>query len=101
MTMPSGTVRLGVLTDGDDVPYWMASALREVQERGLAEVVLIVERASAAPPAPQGTRMGRWWKNRKLLAFALAERLDRRRGPAAPAAASRRDIAPRAARLEV
>ncbi|HET9603739.1 MAG TPA: hypothetical protein VFO96_05575 [Gemmatimonadales bacterium] len=101
MTMPSGTVRLGVLTDGDDVPYWMASALREVQERGLAEVVLIVERASAAPPAPQGTRMGRWWKNRKLLAFALAERLDRRRGPAAPAAASLRDIAPRAARLEV
>jgi hypothetical protein len=101
MTTPSATVRLGVLTDGDDVPYWLASALRDLQERGLADVVLIVQRVSATPGVPQGTRIGRWWKNRQLLAFALAERLDRRRAPASPAAESLRTIAPTASRLDV
>ena len=101
MTVPSRPVRLGLLTDGDDVPYWMASALRELQQRDLATVVLIVQRASAAPEAPQGSRLGRWWKNRRLLAFALAERMDRRRVPAGPAPESLRDIAPEAARLQV
>jgi folate-dependent phosphoribosylglycinamide formyltransferase PurN len=101
MTTPSATVRLGVLTDGDDVPYWLASALRELQERGLADVVLVVQRVSATPGVPQGTRIGRWWKNRQLLAFALAERLDRRRAPASPAAESLRTIAPTASRLDV
>lgn len=101
MTMPSGPVRLGLLTDGDDVPRWMASALRELQERGLATVVLIVQRAAAAPESPQRSRLGRWWKNRRLLAFALAERLDRRRAPAGAPPESLHEIAPDAARLVV
>lgn len=101
MTVPGGIVRLGLLTDGDEVPYWMASALREVQERGLAQVVLIAERTADTPAAPPGSRLGRWWKNRRLLGFALAERLDRRRGPSAPSPESLADIAPRAVRMQV
>lgn len=101
MTVPSGTLRLGLLTDGDEVPFWMASALRELQERGLVRVALIVERAPPAPNAPQGSRLGRWWKNRRLLAFALAERLDRRRAPAGPASESLRALAPDAACMTV
>ena len=47
MTDGTTPLRIGVLTDGDDIPAWLAAALVEVQARGIGRVELVVERAGA------------------------------------------------------
>lgn len=100
MTEPA-PLRIGVLTDGDEIPGWLGEALDEVSGRHLAEVVLVVERAPAEP-GPAVPRLERLWRNRAHLGFALLDRLDRRRVPK-PAGPrwTLSDIAPRAERIVV
>lgn len=94
-------VRIAILADGDCIPAWLGEALREVLNRGLGEIVLIVERSVPETPIVLPGRLRRWWQNRRLLAFALFERLDRRRAAPAPPEQSLRKIAPSAARIVV
>lgn len=102
MTPPAPPLRLGVLTDGDEIPEWLARSLSEVTERGIARVELIIERVE--PPssrvAEPPSRLSRWWRNRSQLAFALAGRLDRNRAQLPPPA-SLRSIAPDATWMQV
>lgn len=101
MTDGATPLRIGVLTDGDDIPAWLAAALVEVQARGIGRVELVVERAGAEGAAPGRGRIARWWANREVLGFALAQRLDRRRSPPAPDGGSLQALAPRARRMVV
>ena len=102
MTPPSPPLKLGVLTDGDAIPDWLAVALREVAERGIARVELVIEReiASSLPAAEPLSRLQRWWHNRSQLAFALAGRFDRKRAQLPPPA-SLRALAPEARWMKV
>ncbi len=77
-------LRLGLLVDGPEVPAWLGAALREVATRGIAEVVLVVEREPDPVPAVAPSRASRLWANRSKLAFALAQRLDARRAKLPP-----------------
>ncbi len=100
MSLPAGKLRLGLLTDGDDVPAWLAAALIELRQRAIAEVTLVVRRV-VPEAAPERSRVGRWWSNRRLLAFALAERLDARRTLPGPAPVPLAEVAPAARQMEV
>jgi hypothetical protein len=63
-------------------PAWVERTLRQVIDSGLATIVLVVR--NAAPVSqPTGSRVLTWWRNRRRLAFAAFQRMDRRRFRAA------------------
>ena len=101
MTPPVPPLKLGVLTDGEAIPEWLAASLREVTRHGIARVALVIERDASGdePPPPRG-RLQKWWRNRSQLGFALAGRLDRNRAQLPPSA-SLRSLAPDARWLKV
>ncbi|HEX6644006.1 MAG TPA: hypothetical protein VF037_04980 [Gemmatimonadales bacterium] len=96
-------LRLGLLLDGPEVPAWLGAALTEVVSRGLAEIVLVVERDADPSPEVKRSRLGRLWHNRARLGFALAERLDAKRArlPAPDPAVPISTLAPSAPVLRV
>ena len=110
MTPPAPPLRLGVLTDGDEIPDWLARSLSEVTERGIARVELIIERVeppsnrAAEPPSRRAaeppSRLSRLWRNRSHLAFALAGRFDGKRAQMPPPV-SLRSLAPDAKWVQV
>src|SRR5690606_30254264 len=79
---PAPPLRIGLLVDEPAVPGWLAAAISEISERGIGEVVLIVERDT--DPEPHVPRLVRLWRNRARLAFAAAQRLDAMRTRLAP-----------------
>jgi hypothetical protein len=79
---PRRRLRVGLLLDGTRGQRWVAQALRRITEDETADIALVV-----LNEAPEGevrevaraSRMQRWIRNRKVLAYALFERYDRRR----------------------
>ncbi len=110
MTPPAPPLKLGVLTDGDEIPDWLADSLREVTERGIGHIELVIQRVDPSshratePPSRRAaeppSRLSSWWRNRSQLAFALARRLDGKRG-SMPAPRSLRSLAPDARLMKV
>ena len=75
MTAPRQPLRVGLLLDEPRIPWWIAPAVTQARERGILEVALAVTRT--APPGRTAPRVVRWWRNRRVLGYALLERLDR------------------------
>jgi hypothetical protein len=76
MSGPRAPLRVGLLLDEPKLPWWIAPALTAARERGIATIALAVIRRPPLErdPAPRPVR---WWRNRKVLGYALTERLDR------------------------
>jgi hypothetical protein len=87
-------LRIGILTDGDAIPDWLARVIAEVRASGIGEIAMVVTRATppGAPPRPRAPI--RWWKNRNNALLTLWQWLDRRAAPRPAAAGSLRSLAP-------
>ena len=101
---PAGRpLRVGLLLDEPNLPWWIAPAFQDAAARGIARVELAVLRREPASGRPQPVRPLRWWKNRRHLGYALLDRLDRRRARRQPLPAdlSLDQLSPGVARLDV
>lgn len=86
-------LRVGVFLDTFEQPRWVARVLSEIQESGIARVVLVVENA-AKPPEAGSSALRRIVDRPELLLYWGYSRVDEllfahRRGRTAPLAAKR------------
>ena len=75
-------LKVGLLLDSFDQPAWVAALIDDITSSEVARVSLVVRNAAPheAPPSRTfGARVRQWVRNRRVLLYALYERMDARK----------------------
>ena len=73
-------LRVGLLVDSFIQPRWVYTIINDIQKSSIASICLVIKN-KATNDQPTTGRLGRYWKNRKYLLYALYNRLDGRSAP--------------------